>query len=77
MSGSHTRRLDAVPSFPGIADDPGTVGALSDAEVGALMMRALAVKVVLQARVLRGTALDAASQRGWEPMLNPAVVARG
>lgn len=75
MNGSSARRLDGCPSLDDIAADPVAVEALSDAEVAALMVRAVAVQGTLQARVLRGAVLDAAALRGRERMLTAAEVA--
>lgn len=75
MSGSAVRSLAASPSLDDIAADPGAIEALSDAEVSALMFRALAVQGALQARVVRRAVLDAAAQRGRERMLTITEVA--
>lgn len=68
------RHLAAIPSLDDLAADPGAVEALSTADVGALMVRALTVVGTLQARVMRQAVMDAAALRGQERILYTADV---
>jgi predicted DNA-binding transcriptional regulator AlpA len=68
------RHLAATSSLDDLADDPGAVEALSTAEVGALMVRALTVVGTLQARVTRQAVMDAAVLRSRERILSTAEV---
>jgi predicted DNA-binding transcriptional regulator AlpA len=70
------RHLPAVPSLDDLAADPGAVEALSTAEVGALMVRALTVVGTLQARVMRQAVMDAAVLRSREGILGTAEVGK-